>query len=288
MSKVDDNDTPADTTDDSVSIELNVVATTATGGKCRYDVTLRVPRQLAATHGDHDHTMSSRTSIRLATIDFTRRCGHQDDLPATGPSSAMPAAPMCALRTGHDMRQTRRVRHTRADACQRRHSTDRDAELRRVARGTLQHHFRPRGRSRGRGRVRRHRRTRPRPRGRDLRSHHHRVRPTRQLWCGGNKPNRRPNKSTRTGDLRVRHHLRRHRDRHRCRRWRSRLDEPRTYACGCGAAPRTAVIRTRSRDRRPPGTRHRRTQQLRAATAGRSHVVAERGARVPLGDPPGR
>ena len=37
-----------------------------------------------------------------------------------------------------------------------------------------------------------------------------------------------------------------------------------------------------------PGGRHRRTQQLRAATAGRSNVIAERGARVPLGDTPRR
>ena len=38
----------------------------------------------------------------------------------------------------------------------------------------------------------------------------------------------------------------------------------------------------------PTGTRHCRAQRLRAGTVGRSHVVAERGTRVPLGDPPRR
>ena len=70
VSKVDDNDTPDDTTDDSVSIELRVVRTTADGEACRYDVTLRVPRRLAARHGDQDHNVFEDVDP-LATIDFT-------------------------------------------------------------------------------------------------------------------------------------------------------------------------------------------------------------------------
>lgn len=70
VSKVDDNDTPEDTTDDSVSIELRVVRTTADGEACRYDVTLRVPRRLVATHGDHDHNIFEDVDP-LATIDFS-------------------------------------------------------------------------------------------------------------------------------------------------------------------------------------------------------------------------
>ena len=70
VSKVDDNDTPDDTTDDSVSIELRVVGTTADGAQCRYDVTLRVPRRLAARHGDQEHNVFEDVDP-LATIDFT-------------------------------------------------------------------------------------------------------------------------------------------------------------------------------------------------------------------------
>ena len=70
VSMVDDNDTPEDTTDDSVSIELRVVKTTAAGEECRYDVTLRVPRRLVAILGDQDHTVFEDVDP-LATIDFT-------------------------------------------------------------------------------------------------------------------------------------------------------------------------------------------------------------------------
>lgn len=70
VSKLDDNDTPDDTTDDSVSIELRVVGTTADGEECRYDVTLRVPRRLVATHGDHDHNIFEDVDP-LATLSFT-------------------------------------------------------------------------------------------------------------------------------------------------------------------------------------------------------------------------
>lgn len=51
-SEVDDKDTTGDETDDTVSIELEVVATTADGRGCRYDVTLSVPGQLDTP--DHD------------------------------------------------------------------------------------------------------------------------------------------------------------------------------------------------------------------------------------------
>ena len=70
ISRVDDNDTPDDTTDDSASIELRVTATTADGEECRYDVTLRVPRQLAAIHGEHEHNVFENVDPR-ATIDFS-------------------------------------------------------------------------------------------------------------------------------------------------------------------------------------------------------------------------
>ena len=70
VSMVDDNDTPEDTTDDSVSIELRVVKTTAAGEECRYDVTLRVPRRLVAILGDQDHNVFEDVDP-LATIDFT-------------------------------------------------------------------------------------------------------------------------------------------------------------------------------------------------------------------------
>ena len=69
ISKLNDNDTPEDTTDDTVSIELRVVATTADGEECRYDVTLRVPRQLAAVHGEHEHNVFENVDPG-ATIDF--------------------------------------------------------------------------------------------------------------------------------------------------------------------------------------------------------------------------
>lgn len=70
ISKLDDNDTPDDTTDDTVSIELRVFATTADGEECRYDVTLRVPRQLAAIRGEHEHNVFKNVDPR-ATIDFS-------------------------------------------------------------------------------------------------------------------------------------------------------------------------------------------------------------------------
>lgn len=70
LSKLNDNDTPDDTTDDTVSIELRVVATTADGEECRYDVTLRVPRQLAAVRGEHEHNVFENVDP-LATIDFS-------------------------------------------------------------------------------------------------------------------------------------------------------------------------------------------------------------------------
>ena len=45
-SEIDDKDTTADETDDTVSIELEVVATTSAGKACRYDVAVSVPSQL--------------------------------------------------------------------------------------------------------------------------------------------------------------------------------------------------------------------------------------------------
>lgn len=45
-SEIDDNDTTGDETDDTVSIELEVVATTGAGEACRYDVAVSVPSQL--------------------------------------------------------------------------------------------------------------------------------------------------------------------------------------------------------------------------------------------------
>ena len=68
-SEVDDQDTPDDTTDDTVSIELRVVETTAAGEDCVYDVTLRLPRHLAATHGPHTHEVFENVDP-LATVDF--------------------------------------------------------------------------------------------------------------------------------------------------------------------------------------------------------------------------
>ena len=70
VSMVDDNDTADDTTDDSVSIELRVVKTTAAGEACLYDVTLRVPLRLVAIRGDQDHDIFENVDP-LATIDFT-------------------------------------------------------------------------------------------------------------------------------------------------------------------------------------------------------------------------
>ncbi len=69
LSEVDDNGTSDDTTDDTVSIELDVLRTTAEAKECRYDVTLRVPRRLVATHGEHDHNVFENVNP-LATIDF--------------------------------------------------------------------------------------------------------------------------------------------------------------------------------------------------------------------------
>ena len=45
-SEIEDNDTTGDDTDDTVSIELEVVATTSAGERCRYDVAVSVPSQL--------------------------------------------------------------------------------------------------------------------------------------------------------------------------------------------------------------------------------------------------
>ncbi len=70
VSKVDDNETPGDTGDDTVSLELRVVATTAAGEECRYDVTLRVPRRLAATRGDQEHAVFENIQPP-GTIDFS-------------------------------------------------------------------------------------------------------------------------------------------------------------------------------------------------------------------------
>ena len=47
-SELDDNDTPGDTTDDIVSIELDVIDTTESGNICLYDVTLDLPADLFA------------------------------------------------------------------------------------------------------------------------------------------------------------------------------------------------------------------------------------------------
>lgn len=70
ISKVDDKDTADDPTDDTVSLELRVVKTTAAGEACRYDVTLRVPRRLAATLGDQDHSVFENVEPG-AILDFT-------------------------------------------------------------------------------------------------------------------------------------------------------------------------------------------------------------------------
>ena len=68
-SKVDDNDTPSDTTDNTVSIELLVVDATATGQECRYDITLKTPDHLVATHGERELDVF-RNVDPLVTIDF--------------------------------------------------------------------------------------------------------------------------------------------------------------------------------------------------------------------------
>ena len=68
-SKVNDNDTPSDTTDDTVSIEVLVVDATATGQECRYDVTLKTPGHLVATHGEREFEVF-RNVDPLVTIDF--------------------------------------------------------------------------------------------------------------------------------------------------------------------------------------------------------------------------
>ena len=143
ISKVDDNDTAGDTTDDSVSIELRVTATTADGEECRYDVTLRTPRQLVATHGEHEHNVFENVDPR-ATIDFrvgvatktiyllqtvagdsgdadaryemSTTCGEPDDFDLPDPLLPLTAG--------------------------QRHRDNRVAHPRRVARGSLQHHRR--------------------------------------------------------------------------------------------------------------------------------------------------
>ena len=53
VSEVDDKETPGDTTDDTVSVELKVVDVTSAGEACRYDVTLRLPSSLTAAHSGH-------------------------------------------------------------------------------------------------------------------------------------------------------------------------------------------------------------------------------------------
>ncbi len=118
ISKVDDNDTPDDTTDDTVSIELRVVATTADGEECRYDVTLRLPRRLVATQGEYEHDVfenvdpratidfnvgvATRTIILLQTVEgdsgdadaryeLTRTCGEPDEFDLPDPLLPLPA-----------------------------------------------------------------------------------------------------------------------------------------------------------------------------------------------------
>ena len=118
ISKLDDNGTPDDTTDDTVSIELRVVATTADSEECRYDVTLRVPRQLVAVHGEHEHNVfenvdpraaidfrvgvATKTIFLLQTVvgdsggagaryDMSRTCGEPDDFELPEPLLPLPA-----------------------------------------------------------------------------------------------------------------------------------------------------------------------------------------------------
>ena len=70
FSEVDDKETPGDTTDDTVSIELKVVESTAAGEECRYDVTLGVPSYLSVTHGLRSDNVFEDVDP-LATIDFS-------------------------------------------------------------------------------------------------------------------------------------------------------------------------------------------------------------------------
>lgn len=71
-STVDSNETPGDTTDDIVGIELDVVAITATGERCRYDVAVQLPRYLGAVHDqnileDLDPTVAVDVNVGVAT-----------------------------------------------------------------------------------------------------------------------------------------------------------------------------------------------------------------------------
>ena len=68
-STIDDNDTPGDTTDDTVSIELLVVDTTATGQDCSYDVALEAPGHLIVTLGERERDVFPNVDP-LFTIDF--------------------------------------------------------------------------------------------------------------------------------------------------------------------------------------------------------------------------
>ena len=134
VSEVDDKKTPGDTTDDTVSIELKVVDTTAAGRECRYDVSLGLPRQLTAAHGQDDPIVFKNVDP-LATLDFSvgvarktiyllqsvigdsgeayarykmsKTCGDPDPLPevllphpATGGIRSTPTATLVELREG--------------------------------------------------------------------------------------------------------------------------------------------------------------------------------------------
>ena len=65
-STVDGKDTPADTSDDIVSIVLPVIETTLTGEQCLYDLTFRAPSRLAIVHG----ASVVRDVVPSTTIDF--------------------------------------------------------------------------------------------------------------------------------------------------------------------------------------------------------------------------
>ena len=74
-----------------------------TAEECRYDVTLRVPRRLAARHGDHDHNVFEER--RSTGHDrFHRRCGDEDDHPAAEGHRRLRRRQR-PLRVGQDMRR---------------------------------------------------------------------------------------------------------------------------------------------------------------------------------------
>lgn len=66
-STVDRSGTPADASDDTVSIALPVVDTTTTGEQCLYDLMLRVPSRLIVAHDASE----VRDVIPSSTIDFS-------------------------------------------------------------------------------------------------------------------------------------------------------------------------------------------------------------------------